>query len=293
MSSAKASRLAVILLLLLGGCSNTIETLSKGDFANLDEAIGTDTKKNTEAIKNNEYTGALLGGGAGLVIASGLGGGKYKLLELVGAGIVGAFIGNYAQSRLKGDEPQALAARQADVLVNGSDNKAVAWQGESSQTTAKITATDTRREQKDLTIARDKQVKQPDKLSILGNSWQVKTATSLRSAPNRASDELGTLKPGEIIQVMGSVAGGAWLLVQRDGVAVGYVEASRAQTAPPGAQAPAVVREGPIDLDELDDVETVTETTKVSTTCRTVTTEIAGGVDSLDSCKAADGAWEL
>lgn len=293
MSSAKASRLAAILLLLLGGCSNTIETMSKGDFANLDEAIETDTKKNTEAIKNNEYTGSLLGAGAGLVIASGLGGGKYKILELVGAGIVGAFIGNYAQSRLKGDEPQALAARQADVLVNGSDNKAVAWQGESSQTTAKITATDTRREQKDLTIARDKQVQQPDNLSILGNTWQVKTAASLRSAPSKASEELGTLKPNEIIQVMGSVAGGAWLLVQRDGVAVGYVEASHARTAPPGTQAPAVVRDGPIDLDELDEVETVTEVASVSTTCRTVKTEIGGGVDSLNSCKAADGAWEL
>jgi len=71
----------------------------------------------------------------------------------------------------------------------------------------------------------------PARYDRIGDTFVARDSTSLRSAPTRQSDRIGSLAAGERFQAMAGVRGSDWILVGRNGVGVGYVAGDRVQPA--------------------------------------------------------------
>lgn len=305
---------------LLAGCATPVEQGQRQQAA----ACG------GFGAANKQTAGTVVGAvGAGLL--TGL------LTHNVAAGLAGAaaggLIGNRIGASLDGEDCRALAVQSAMALRLGQDGVATAWNSARTGAAATIVPSNTRTVSRPISIARNTNVTPSPNLEVIGANYLVRRDEPLRlaasaSAPVSAEEPL---QNGSFVRVVGRVPKQPWLLVARQGVAVGYVEqsalASPAQQAhrigrhhaqaggPTPQQTASASSASPYDLDaqapirpaDLDapappvaatpGAAIATQTVTATVQCRDLTTTMTlkGQSESkaATACRSPDGAWEL
>lgn len=280
-------------------------------------------------VANKQTAGTVVGAvGAGLL--TGL------LTHNVAAGLAGAaaggLIGNRIGASLDGEDCRALAVQSAMALRLGQDGAATVWSSERTGAAATIVPSNTRTVSRPISIARNADVTPSPDLEVIGANYLVRHDEPLRLAAS-ASAPVSAEKPlqtGSFVRVVGRVPKQPWLLVARQGVAVGYVEQSalvspvqqahrnvrhHTQTIVPAPQQASASSASPYDLDaqapiraaDLDapapsvvatpGAAIATQTVTATVQCRDLTTTMTlkGQSESkaATACRSPDGAWEL
>ncbi|MBY6188465.1 SH3 domain-containing protein [Marinobacter hydrocarbonoclasticus] len=258
--------------------------------------------------------GAVLGG----VVGSQVGGGSGKAIATVAGVALGAWLGSTLYKNLSQNDQEDLSAETVRVLETAGDGSEEVWRGEDSNTEVTITPTETKTAQRETAMVKLEKVAVPPTLEIINKPYRVTANTNIRQGPGTDYDIMGTLKSGASFNVVGQVQNRSWLLVEKNGVSVGYIYGplaeplTEASNSPVQAHAEATKQlRPPLDLDqiqleqkevtELDDItlnepqNVVADDVTVQTTCRTLqySDENSQQKEQFQACKASDGAWEI
>ena len=285
----RSTLLRGLIVLSLAGCAN------QGGTSN--ETMGT-------------ATGAVLGGIAGSLVGKGNG----RILTGLAGAAIGGFIGNRIGASLDERERADLAAQSRQALSAPVDNAPVNWKSDHSDSAATLTASNTRQETRTVSVVRDATVAPATDLDPIGSTYRARYATTIRLAPNGASGVVGPLANGERVEAVGRVRSAPWVMVARNGKAVGYVPTADVEPVPrpaPVATASAPAAATPaksFDLDsqapvraaaDLDALPPGTAVDKVAANvpCRdlkmTVSSKGESETSNQTACKSPDGTWEL
>jgi surface antigen len=191
---------------------------------------------------------------------------------------------------------EAVQQESAEALSKTPDGKPVKWSNPETGASATITPSHTRTEKRKVMVVREKRVYPPSDMQLLGERYAAKKVANLRAGPAGDTAVVGGLAPGESFTAVGRTAK-AWILVGRDGRSVGYVHSDLVAPAP-GGDTGGELRE-PVNLDDVELEEgVVAEPVVASTQCRSLRVVVSDesgetAQNSMDACRASDGAWEL
>ena len=200
------------------------------------------------------------------------------------------------QQLLSETEQREVEQQSAEALSGARDGQPVEWRSRESGSTATITPSRTRRERREVVVVREERVSAPANLELMGDMYRATRSANLRAGPSTETERVGSLSAGEEFRAVGKTAG-SWILVGQRGRSVGYVYASLVSPAPRSSQSSGL-RE-PVNLDDVELEDGVVADEVVATTsCRSmkvVVTKEDGrtATDSMDACRAPDGAWEI
>lgn len=171
--------------------------------------------------------GAIVGGAAGIFFGRGTG----KIIAVLAGAAIGGLIGNRIGNMLDEQDKIALQA-QAQKALARSDGESVQWNSDHSNATAVIVPTNTRMEERSVTVIRSSDVAAPATLDIISANWEVKKDAPVHLAPEVDSKVIMTLPEKSRIWAVGKTEGGEWVMVAQNGKSIGYVNAKTVAPVP-------------------------------------------------------------
>lgn len=216
------------------------------------------------------------------------------------------FIDRQTGDSIGADDAALLSAKVAETLETAAPEQSVAWRSPKSGASGWIKAGKRVKERRTIASVRDLGLANATLAEIIGSPYRATGIANIRSGPGTKHQIVGRLKKGEILTALARVEGVKWLMVGRQGQAVGYVYAPLLRPAK-GAAAAAAVAMGLRDPQSADadtqasgkpsagaEVETLT----ARTPCRNVLYKLTSkGGDTrkyrFRACKAGDGAWQV
>jgi len=243
-----------------------------------------------------QIMGTILGGISGAVLGSKMGSGKGKLAAIALGALAGAWAGSEIGASLDRADKMAIEQESVRALASVQDGQTVIWRNPDSGVSAKITPTNSRVEQRQMTIVRDKRVTPAPRLVLVGETYEAKKNANLRAAPSTSHEIVGSLQAGEAFHAVGRVQDSDWVLVSKDNRSVGYVYGLLVQ--------PAAVKNEPelrkaVNLDEIElNQNVVADQVTVEAKCRTINYDVTTkdgqtGHENFEACKGSGGAWEI
>ncbi|MDB5441171.1 MAG: cell surface protein [Caulobacteraceae bacterium] len=192
---------------------------------------------NCAASGNKQETGALIGAAAGALLGTQVAKNEQTLAGVLGAGL-GAAAGSWVGCRMQTtDQTRAQTAIQTALTSGRSQTWTDAQTGASGRVDlypAYETANQPTVRQvayRDLRYA-DGVNTAGSEYAIAPGLYTVNSVANLRANPGQRANVVGRVAAGEVFNVVGNVNSGDWLLVERNGVVVGYVSADLARPAP-------------------------------------------------------------
>ena len=251
---------------------------------------------------NKQTMGSVIGGIAGVLVGSQIGGGSGRTIAMIAGALAGGALGNWIGSNLDEKDRQELAASTQQALESG---KSVAWSSEHSGAKATIKPISSKTVTQQATVKRSAKITQVQDLQVLNEPWQAVRSANLRAAPSTSADKVGGFAVGQTFTALGRTDND-WIAVGRKGVTVGYVHAPLVkpvavakadQATDLDSITVAQAESQGFDLDALEPQKPVVEQVAVQTTCRTIQYDVstAQGNESktVDACQATDGAWQI
>ncbi|WP_018123312.1 SH3 domain-containing protein [Desulfovibrio oxyclinae] len=166
--------------------------------------------------------GALVGAVAGSFIGKGAG----KALA-VGIGVLaGGFIGNQIGGYLDEQDRLAVERESTKALSRAKDGETTTWENPDTKAKAEITVEKTETVEREIPIVRHKKVQKPGKLELIGEPYEILTASNVRFGPSMDSDVAEVLPEGDKVLAVGKVNGKNWILINKNRHAIGYIHAS-------------------------------------------------------------------
>jgi surface antigen len=208
---------------------------------------------------------------------------------------------------LLGAEEQAqLVQRAVAALRTGSDGTAAEWSAAEGSAKAVATPGNTRLEKRELMLLRDAETPPAAGLEPIGGVWRARQTGDIRLSPSVNAAIVGRLPRDGQVWAVGSVPGQEWIMVARNGRAIGYVAASLLAPLPPDAASargaipfasdPAAPVRAPADL-RPPPAGTRAEPFSSETVCRDLAIVVSAGEAeekaTRTACRAPDGSWQL
>lgn len=245
---------------------------------------------------NKKTIGAIIGGITGALLGSKMGSGKGKLAAVAVGTLAGAWLGSEVGASLDRSDRLAIEQESAKALASAQDGQSVNWRNPDNGVSAKITPSNSRVEDRLVTVNRDKRVVAPPRMILIGKTFEAVKNANLRAGPSTRHEIIGSLRTGEAFDAVGRLRDSDWILVGQGNRSIGYIFGPLAQ--------PAAVSKTPelrkaVNLDEIKlDKNVISDQVAVKTECRTinydVTTKDGRAVrENFDACKGSDGAWEI
>ena len=245
---------------------------------------------------NKQTIGTVIGGLAGALLGSRLGSGKGQLAAVAVGALAGAWLGSEVGASLDVADRLAIEKESAFALDTAQDGQTMVWENPDSGVSANITPANSRVEERDIILVRNKQVMPPPPLVLIGETYETIKNANLRSAPSTDHEIVGGLPAGEVFHAVGRVQDSDWVLVSKDNHSIGYVYGQLVQ--------PAAVKKTPelrkaVNLDEIELSENViADQVTVKAECRTINYDVTikdgqSGHEKFEACKGSGGAWEI
>ncbi|MBU2710612.1 glycine zipper 2TM domain-containing protein [Zooshikella harenae] len=257
---------------------------------------------------NKQEIGTAVGAVLGAVVGSALGKGRGKKVAIAAGAVLGGYIGNQLGAYLDEQDRIALEQKSISVLNTAKDGEDVQWRSQRTGAEATISTRNSRKETRNVNYYRDKRVVKVMNLTLIGKTFQAKQRSNVRNAPEKQGYRVTSLAAGEQVTAVGKTPSN-WVMIAKKGVTIGYVHGSllkpvavqekqtvlkTAKTNENSNQQPKSIN---IDDIELKDVDVVEDSMAVNTECRSLDMKInnkgKSGNESFDTCKGADGAWEI
>jgi len=248
--------------------------------------------------------GAVVGGVAGMFVGSGTG----QIVAILVGTAVGGLIGNQLGAWLDEKDLAAISEASANALVSAPTGQDVVWRNNENGNSAVITPKAPVVEERKVAMVRNKTVAPLPKLDLIGETWDVKKASKVRTAPRTDGDVVSSLKTGEKFTAVGKVAGEDWIVVAKGKRTIGYISSKAVGKVDKSAIVSAdnsTIRKA-INLDtiekdraiDLDAADTVAQVVVANASCRVVDVKVSSksgqtSNSSTKACRAADGAWEV
>lgn len=175
-----------------------------------------------QASKQGAAAGAVLGGVAGMFFGKGAG----KAIAIGIGALAGGFIGNQIGSYLDEQDRLALQKESAKALAKSGDGQTVKWENPDTEAKAEITVVKTETVQRKVPIVRQKKVRKPEKLILIGEPYEILTDSNVRFGPSTKYSVSKILPKGSVLLAVGQVKGKNWILVNQNRQAIGYIHAS-------------------------------------------------------------------
>lgn len=233
-------------------------------------------------------TGAVAGGVIGNMVPA-----RYRGLAILGGIIIGSYIGSKIGAALDEADRTALSKHMALGLTQGKSGQQFAWANQQTGASATYVTRETKPSEKSVRVVRQSAMEAPPRLEVDGRMHQSASRLDIRNGPNDKATVAGTIAAGETIKVYGKLAGSPWLVVARDGRAVGYV--------PVGGLKPATASEPSLLVAAGSGAATppegsVIDEISVKTRCRELEYQITKqGAQpeqgKTDACQTPDGHW--
>jgi surface antigen len=264
-------------------------------------------------------TGALIGG----LIGTQVGDGNGRTIAIASGALLGGWLGGEIATMLSQSEQKELSQTTGKALEEVPDNQTVEWKSRETNSTVKMTPSNTNLKSRNSSLVKLKEVNAPPKLKLINEPYVSTKSANVRSGAGTQYSLVGGLQPGESFYAVGQVLGSPWIVVAKNNVTLGYVhqdlvtpQRNTAITVTPSTREQGVIREqvSVADIDqielaatELDDIrlggelivaDIDVQEIAVESTCRTMTYEMAQNQsatkkESFEVCEATDGAWEI
>ncbi|HEB0655545.1 TPA: SH3 domain-containing protein [Pseudomonas aeruginosa] len=234
-----------------------------------------------------ENFGTVVGGAVGGVIGYKVGGKKNKELGATVGTVFGAIIGREIGQYLDERDKQRMAQTAQQAIVSGETQT---WANPENKTSGSAHVVETRKEPKPVVVPVLKEkVKQVPPLDIIGDTYRAKGKSNVRGGPGTDYVTVGSLRPGEAINVVGKVKSGDWYLISQDGAGSGFVFASLLEHAPGAPIASSGTGVSPADITE--------QQVASERVCRTIeqTVSLPDGTkksETLEACQGGEG-WKV
>ena len=216
------------------------------------------------------------------------------------------FIDRQTGDSIGADDSALLSGRVAEALETAAPEESVAWRSPKSGASGWIKAGKRVKERRSITSVRDLGLANAPLAEIVGSPYRATGTANIRSGPGTKHAIVGRLKKGETVTALARVKGVKWLMVGREGRAIGYTYAPLLRPARRAAAiaAGAMGLRDPRSADSgksgagKPDFGAEIETATVRTPCRNVLYELTpeGGTARkyrFRACKAGDGAWQV
>jgi surface antigen len=228
---------------------------------------------NCSATGNRQEIGGVVGGVVGGVIGNRVGGDERRVLGTVIGAAVGAVAGAWIGCKLQqGDQQRAEAATQEALRTKQNQTWSNAVTGASGTVAIGAPISSGNTAVRGITFPAS--VTQVSQYSGDAGTYRVRSNANLRSSPSTSGAIVSRVRSGDILNVSAAVQGSPWLLVTRDGTAVGYIRND------------LVTRTGG-----------AATTAAVSTECRplseTITTPGGSETSNSTACRSGTGTWEI
>ena len=173
--------------------------------------------------------------------------------------IAGAYVAKKVIADLN-EESQEKHTRAAQKTA--FDGKTRRWENEETGASGKVTVEESynQEEEQSVPVKKDAVDKVPA-IEHIGKKYVATTAVNMRSGPSTDYKKVGGVGEGQRIGVIGKVEGKRWYMVQRDGVANGYIHANFLEPTEERS-----VTKTPEEVGESQNVETAE--TQMDSTCR-------------------------
>ncbi|MGS0676370.1 SH3 domain-containing protein [Shewanella sp. 125m-1] len=264
-------------------------------------------------------TGAILGGLIGTQIGDGTG----RTVAIASGALLGGWLGSEIAAMLSQSEQKELNQTTGKTLNDVPDNQTVEWKSRETDSTVKMTPTNTESKSRNSSLVKLKEVQAPPKMKLINQPYISTTSANVRSGAGTQYPLVGGLQPGESFYAVGKVVGSPWVVVAKNNVTLGYVhqdlvapQSATLVSATSQSNNQPVIREQitatnvdqiQLPATELDDitlggepivVDVDVQEVAVESTCRTMTYEMdqnqnAAKKESFEVCEATDGAWEI
>lgn len=175
---------------------------------------------------SKQKTGMAVGALVGAVAGSFIGKGAGKALA-VGIGVLaGGFIGNQIGGYLDEQDRLAVERESTKALSRAKDGETTTWENPDTKAKAEITVEKTETVEREIPIVRHKKVQKPGKLELIGEPYEILTASNVRFGPSMENDVAEVLPEGDKVLAVGKVKGRNWILINKNRHAIGYIHAS-------------------------------------------------------------------
>ena len=264
-------------------------------------------------------TAAVVGGLLGVLAGNQIGGDKGKVIGAIAGSVIGWQIGK----QLNKNERARVCEQFAMTLETAEPNESITYDDPEGRVTTTMTVTDTSSEKEELDTLWYSRVDQDFAFDPVDSPYRVYTESggtvNLRATPNTRVPPIGKLRTGEVLHAFGAIKEQPWMLVGRDGVAMGYVHDSLLLPHTNTAENDAPAREMTFEVSEdelpqrvqnanstfdLDYIEGLSDQEfavvsgkfELELECRTMDMEITFGDQSesrkVNACKQTDGSWQ-
>lgn len=217
------------------------------------------------------------------------------------------FIDRQTGDAIGADDAALLSIKLAETLETAAPEESVAWRSPKSGASGWIKAGKRVKERRTITSVRDLGLASAPLAEIIGSPYRSVGNVNIRSGPSTKHVIVGRLKKGETLTALARVAGVKWLMVGREGQAIGYVYAPLLRPAKGATAAAAATSMGLRDPESADSggsesdkpgAGSEAETLTARTPCRNVLYDLTPeGGDAqkyrFRACKAGDGAWQI
>ncbi|MTI10163.1 SH3 domain-containing protein [Curvivirga aplysinae] len=183
------------------------------------------------------------------------------------------------------DDKKEIRKEGKTVLETNVDGEGKEWTSEQTGATVTMTPLNTRVEQKTYDLIFAENVQFPKDIQFLGALYTVTQNTNVRTSPKTTGRVTAWLREGDVFRAVGAVQDEEWILVERYGVIIGYVNKSLVVTTD----------ENNADIGAAEG-KTVTQKISGNTTCRTLEVEVVSKEGAREKknanvCFRPDGEW--
>lgn len=264
---------SAIALFGLAGCANEMNKATVGQASGM-------------------ATGAVVGGAIGKYF-----GGRPGMIAgaIIGTSIAGMI--GYEIGRSLDEKDRVVAhQRMALGLSQGKSGQAHTWTNPDKTAKATYTPQDARPATVTTRLVRQSNVEAVGSLDLIGQTYRAQSVAEVYASPQPKSKVVTKLASSEDVMVYGQVSGQPWYVVGRNGVTVGYVQASALKPSTERSNAPSLIFQEPAAI--TNPANTAVSDITVNTTCRDMSYEIARNGNKVEEgtfrgCKKMDGNWAV
>lgn len=212
-----------------------------------------------------------------------------------------SYIANQLGDAITDADALAIERESVKALETTPDGQTLRWDNPQSGASAAITPVDTSIEPRQQKTPRSKDVADARSFTLIGQTYKAAKNSNIRAAPGTHNPIVGKLPRGTTVTALGKVDGTEWIMIAREGAAVGYVYEPLIKPVENGDPSYPPLRKNLEDDDEEDRPAgegLVVAELKFYTSCRSVDYDVtlANGETARErfrACKAHDGAWEI
>lgn len=236
----------------------------------------------------NKSMGAIAGAVVGGVTAHELADGKNEKLWAVGGAVAGAWIGSRVGQYLDEKDQQKMAESSQKAIITGEKQT---WSNSETKVSGSAEVVCEKNETVKLNVPVLKgRVKQVPPLDMIGQPYQVTSASNVRGGPGTEYEILETVARGTTVDVIGKVQGKSWMMIGFNNIGSGFMPSDQLKTIP------VEQRKAQTSTPEVKAAEINEKTVTAKRTCRTVKQVItledgSEKVEEITACQGPNG-WE-